>query len=69
MLVRVNTAALVEVIGRATMDELTGGRLPDLSVLSRCGAAYPTLPYSTLFYPPEAAALIPAFIPQQDIEA
>ena len=61
VLVRVNTAALVEVIGRATMDELTGSRLPDLSVLSRCGAAY--WPSN----PPTAAALIPAFILQQDM--
>ena len=38
MLVRVNAAALVEVIGRATLDELTGPRLADLSVLSRWGA-------------------------------
>ena len=35
VLVRVNVAALVEVISRATMDELTGPRLPDLTVLSR----------------------------------
>ncbi|KAK9825469.1 hypothetical protein WJX81_006378 [Elliptochloris bilobata] len=35
LLVRVNAAALVEVVGRATMDELTGPRLSDLSVLSR----------------------------------
>ena len=35
VLVRVNAAALVEVIGRATLDELTGPRLADLSLLSR----------------------------------
>ena len=38
VLVRMNAAALVEVIGRATLDELTGPRLADLSVLSRCGS-------------------------------
>lgn len=39
VLVRVNAAALVEVVGRATLDELTGPRLADLTVLSRCGAS------------------------------
>ena len=39
VLVHINTAALVEVAGRVTMDMLTQQRLPQLRIITRCGGA------------------------------
>jgi hypothetical protein len=36
VLVHINTAALVEVAGRHTMDALTQQRLPQLRIVTRC---------------------------------